>query len=103
MKPFRTNALPPRVPAFTLIELLVVIAIIGMLAVLGMPALKGFGKANAILAADRQLLDDLATARQRAIAEHTEVYVLFASKGLRIISIGIRHSRRRSGGRSPMS
>jgi hypothetical protein len=34
-------------------------------------------KSNSIAAADRQLLDDLAYARQRAIADHTTVYVVF--------------------------
>jgi len=65
--------------AFTLIELLVVLAIIGLLAAVGLPALKGFGGSNAINAADRQLLDELQFARQRAIAEHTGVFVVFAS------------------------
>jgi prepilin-type N-terminal cleavage/methylation domain-containing protein len=65
--------------AFTLIELLVVLAIIGLLAAVGLPALKGFGGANAINAADRQLLDDIQFARQRAIAEHTGVFMIFAS------------------------
>lgn len=64
---------------FTLIELLVVITIIALIATIGLPALKGFGKSNAITATDRQLLDDIGAARQRAIAEHTTVYVLFAS------------------------
>ena len=68
--------------AFTLIELLVVITIIALLAAVGLPALKGFGKSNAINAADRQMLDDLQFARQRAIAEHTMVYVVFAPTNL---------------------
>src|SRR5689334_871365 len=66
-----------RVRAFTLIELLVVIAIIGILASVGIPAIKGMSKTNGIAAADRQLLDDLAYARQRAMADHTPVYVVF--------------------------
>ena len=63
--------------AFTLMELLVVIAIIGILATVGLPAIKGMTKSNAIIAANRQLLDDLGYARLRAIADHTTVYVVF--------------------------
>jgi prepilin-type N-terminal cleavage/methylation domain-containing protein len=63
--------------AFTLLELLVVVTIIGMLVAVGLPALKGFGKANAVATAQRQMLNDLGYARQRAIAEHTTVYVVF--------------------------
>jgi prepilin-type N-terminal cleavage/methylation domain-containing protein len=63
--------------AFTLIELLVVIAIIALLAGIGAPLLRGLNKSNAMVAANRQLLDDLAYARQRAISDHTTVYVLF--------------------------
>jgi prepilin-type N-terminal cleavage/methylation domain-containing protein len=63
--------------AFTLIELLVVIAIIALLAGIGAPLLRGLNKSNAMVAANRQLLDDLAYARQRAINDHTTVYVLF--------------------------
>jgi type II secretory pathway pseudopilin PulG len=60
-----------------LLELLVVIVIIGLLATIGLPAIRGMTKSNAIAAADRQLLDDLAYARQRAIGDHTSVYVVF--------------------------
>ena len=74
---------PRWLAAFTLIELLVVIAIIGLMAAVGLPALKGFGKSNAVTAAQRQMLDDMGLARQRAIAERTDVYVLFASKALK--------------------
>jgi prepilin-type N-terminal cleavage/methylation domain-containing protein len=63
--------------AFTLIELLVVIAIIGLLLTLGMPMIKGLNKSNSMIAADRQLLDDINYARQRAIADHTSVYMVF--------------------------
>jgi len=66
-----------RQAAFTLIEMLVVIIIIGILASVGLPALKGFSKSDKITAADRQLLDDIANARQLAIANHTDVYMLF--------------------------
>jgi prepilin-type N-terminal cleavage/methylation domain-containing protein len=63
--------------AFSLIELLVVIAIIGLLAAIGLPALRGFGRGNAMNAAERQLLDDLSLARLRAISERTTVYMVF--------------------------
>jgi type II secretory pathway pseudopilin PulG len=71
-----------RSAAFSVVELLVVIAIIGLMAAVGLPALKGFGKSNAISAADRQMLDDIAFARQRALAEHTDVYMLFVSSAI---------------------
>ena len=67
-----------RLPAFSLIELLVVMAIIGVLATVGLPALRGIGKGSAMDAGVRQLLDDLALARLRAINERTTVYVVFA-------------------------
>jgi prepilin-type N-terminal cleavage/methylation domain-containing protein len=71
---FRTQR---SVRAFTLIELLVVIAIIGLLAAIGLPAMRGMTRSNATISANRQFLDDLAYARQRAIADHTSVYVVF--------------------------
>ena len=65
------------VRAFTLIELLVVVAIIGILAGIGLPALKGFGSSNSLTAGARQLLDDLALARQTAMNQRSDVYVVF--------------------------
>jgi prepilin-type N-terminal cleavage/methylation domain-containing protein len=63
--------------AFTILELLVVIAIMGILAAVGLPAIRGMSKSNAMAAADRQLLDDLAYARQLALSDHTTVYMVF--------------------------
>jgi prepilin-type N-terminal cleavage/methylation domain-containing protein len=62
---------------FTLLELLVVIAIFGMVAAITLPAIKGIGKTAAINAATRQVLDDVAAARQAAISGRSEVYVVF--------------------------
>jgi prepilin-type N-terminal cleavage/methylation domain-containing protein len=68
--------------AFSLIELLVVMAIIALLATIGLPAMKGFGKGNADAAAHRQMLDDIALARLRAISGRTTVYMLFVPPGI---------------------
>ena len=72
------RAFPGRL-AFTLLELLVVIAIIGTLTFVAVPAFKGFGQANTLAAAQRQIQDDLALARQLAIKNRGPVYMVFFS------------------------
>jgi prepilin-type N-terminal cleavage/methylation domain-containing protein len=72
-----TCAAPGSRTAFSLVELLVVLAIIGLLATLALPAFKGLGQSNLVTAAHRQMLDDLALARAKAISERTTVYMLF--------------------------
>jgi prepilin-type N-terminal cleavage/methylation domain-containing protein len=73
--------------AFTLIELLVVISIIGLLMAIGLPAMRGMTGSNAIIAANRQFLDDLAYARQRAIGDHTTVFIVFVPTNVAQISL----------------
>lgn len=68
--------------AFSLVELLVVMAVIAVLAGIGLPALKGLGGTNDHSAAQRQLLDDLAYARLKAINDRTTVYVVFVSSDI---------------------
>jgi type II secretory pathway pseudopilin PulG len=59
-------------------ELLVVMGIIALLAVVSLPAIRGISKSNAMAAANRQLLDDVALARQYALSTRSEVYMIFA-------------------------
>jgi prepilin-type N-terminal cleavage/methylation domain-containing protein len=63
--------------AFTLLELLVVIGIVGILSSLALPSLRHLGGGNVPTTGGRQLLDDLAFARSKAIASRTTVYVVF--------------------------
>jgi len=62
---------------FTLIEMLVVIAVIGIVAAISVPALKNFRRVDADAAATRQLADEIANARQRAISQRSDVYLVF--------------------------
>src|SRR5947208_5814213 len=62
--------------AFTLLELLTVISIIGILAAIALPGLKAL-KPNIQGSAARQLLDDINRARQLAISQRTDVYMIF--------------------------
>ena len=63
--------------AFTLIELLVVIAIIGIMAAIVAPTLSGFRKGDAMASATSQLLGGVARARQLAISQRADVYMVF--------------------------
>lgn len=63
--------------AFTLLELLIVIAIIGIVASMALPSITGMKGSNSVAVGTRQLLDDLAYARLRAIGDRTTVYVVF--------------------------
>jgi len=68
---------PAHNSAFTLVEMLVVIAIIGILAGITMPTIANFRKADSMLAATRQMQDDVERARMLAISQRTTVYMVF--------------------------
>jgi prepilin-type N-terminal cleavage/methylation domain-containing protein len=72
-----TRNLRPNRSGFTLIELLTVIAIIGILVALVAPLLKNFSKPDVTVSATRQMLDDVARARQIAISQRTTIYMMF--------------------------
>jgi prepilin-type N-terminal cleavage/methylation domain-containing protein len=63
--------------AFTLLELMLVITIIGFIAGMTLSHIGNFGQANSMTSATRQLLDDVALARQRAIVSRSTVYMVF--------------------------
>ena len=63
--------------AITIMELLIVISIIALLSALAVPAIRALTRSNTISSANRQLLDDFALARQRAINEASVVHVVF--------------------------
>jgi prepilin-type N-terminal cleavage/methylation domain-containing protein len=75
--PLRCRRPLGRLRAFTLLELMMVIAIIGFIAALTLPHVAGFGQANSMSAATRQMLDDVALARQRAMVNRSTVYMVF--------------------------
>src|SRR5437870_10520516 len=74
--PFQFYRFTFHAAAFTLIELLVVISIVGLLAGLAVPVVNNF-KPNVVAGATRQLLDDVARARQYAISQRTTVFMVF--------------------------
>jgi prepilin-type N-terminal cleavage/methylation domain-containing protein len=63
--------------AFTLLELIMVMAIIGFIAAMTLPHVGNYNRANTVSAAARQMLDDVARARSRAMANRAVVYMVF--------------------------
>jgi hypothetical protein len=57
--------------------MLVVISIIGILVGIALPTINNLGRSDSVLASTRQMLDDVARARQYAISQRTTVYMVF--------------------------
>ncbi len=74
----RSALVGPEAAAFTLVEMLVVLGIIGVLAAMTVPSFKNAGKGNSLETATRQLQDDLAFARLKAMSGRSKVYVVFS-------------------------
>jgi len=68
--------------AFTLLELLVVIAIMAIIVSTSLPALKGLGRAGKNTGAARQVLEDLRYARQVALRNRSDVYMVFTPSNI---------------------
>lgn len=73
----RRTRVPACARAFSLLELLAALVIIGIVAAIAIPRLSGLRGGNVMAVANRQLQDDLAFARQKAISERTTVFVVF--------------------------
>ena len=72
---------------FTLIEMLAVIVIIGIILSIGIPAMRGITNANKMAAANRQVLDDVASARLRAINNRSPVFMVFLPPDLHTLNL----------------
>ena len=75
---FKIQQSSARFSGFTVLELPVVLAIIAALATMTLPALKGISSSNLMSSVNRQMLDAVALARQKAISERTTIYLVFA-------------------------
>lgn len=76
---------------FTLWELLIVLGIIALLTAMSLPAMRGLRQSNVMADVDRQLLDDLAYARQRAIKDRTTVHVIFVPPTVSSMGLPLTH------------
>ena len=60
-----------------------VITIIGVIAAISIPALKGIGQSQTITNGARQMLEDIALARQYAILNRSVVHIIFVPPGVK--------------------